>query len=427
LATGCSGGTLAALRQLSRHGLKVSVIASRPLAAAAWSRHAFKVYRAPAEKNSEQFLSCLMQIGMASRNTVLLPTSDETAWLYASNQTVLKKHFRLHQPSVTTMRRILDKKQLSDAAVSAGLRVLPTWGPRTLDEVVAASPNLLYPILIKPRTQVHRANNDKGTVAHTPPELIEKYRAFVAREHTDSTDENLPDANIPLLQHFVDSALKNVYSISGYIDETGGLFVTRHARKIFQRSMPAGVGVCFEGLPANPALSESVRGLCKELGYFGIFEAEFISFADGYAIIDFNPRLFNQAGMDAYRGMPLPLMAYLDAAGETDALRKTVQEALEDDRDAPAIFYDRFTLWAILFARALTGRARPGERVRWREWKKLNRANTVHFVSDRKDPLPGLIHVLSEVFLGLKSVRRFIRSTPRAPNEVKPLNTEVPA
>ena len=52
----------------------------------------------------------------------------------------------------------------------------------------------------------------------------------------------------------------------------------------------------------------AVRRLCRELGYFGIFEVEFLWFDGRWAAIDFNPRLFNQIGMDIRRGMPLPLL-----------------------------------------------------------------------------------------------------------------------
>jgi predicted ATP-grasp superfamily ATP-dependent carboligase len=264
-------------------------------------------------------------------------------------------------------------------------------------------------------------------VADSPTELIEKYQAFMSREHPEASDANLPHANIPLLQHFVDIGRKGVHSVSGYVDETGELFVTRHARKVFQRSMPAGVGVCFEAQPANQALSDSVRRLCKELGYFGIFEVEFISFGDSWAIIDFNPRLFNQVAMDGYRGMPLPLMAYLDAAGRTTELREVVEKAQEEASDRPAVFYDRFTLWAILTAKALTGRADPGEREYWREWKRKNRAGTVYFAADASDPIPAIVHAVSEIFLGVKAGRRFLRSTEREMTAVESLIPTVPA
>ena len=90
-------------------------------------------------------------------------------------------------------------------------------------------------------------------------------------------------------------------------------------------------------------------GSVETLGYFGIFEVEFLWFDGRWAAIDFNPRLFNQIGMDIRRGMPLPLLACLDAAGETALLREAVAKAQEED-DEQTVFCDRFTLRAILLA-----------------------------------------------------------------------------
>src|SRR5260221_2742653 len=56
-------------------------------------------------------------------------------------------------------------------------------------------------------------------------------------------------------------------------------------------------------------------GISRELGYFGLFEVEFLSFDGSWPVIDFNPRLYNQIGLDIGRGMPLPLLTCLDALG----------------------------------------------------------------------------------------------------------------
>ena len=39
--------------------------------------------------------------------------------------------------------------------------------------------------------------------------------------------------------------------------------------------------------------------------------------------------------------------------------------------------------------------------------------NTLQATSDENDPMPGVIHALSEIYLGLKAFPRFMRSTPR--------------
>ncbi|SHG98934.1 ATP-grasp domain-containing protein [Bradyrhizobium erythrophlei] len=413
LASAAFGGTIAAVRHLGANKTDVRVVSSHRLGAAAWSRHVAAVFSAPPEGESQRFLERLLEIGAANPGQVLLPTSDETAWLYTENAAELGRYFCLLQPSTATLLNILDKKLFADAATRAGLDVLPSWDPRSIDDVAALAPILPYPILIKPRTHVHRLRNDKGVVVYSAIELIDQYQRFVDREQARAADNSVvPDASLPILQQFVRVGSEGVHSVTGFIDRTGELFVTRCATKVFQRSQPVGVGVCFESRPSSPALSDAVRRLCRTLGYFGIFEVEFLWFDGRWAVIDFNPRLFNQIGMDIRRGMPLPLLACLDAAGETALLRDAVAKAQEED-DEQTVFCDRFTLRAILLAKTATGQISGADRAYWRAWMKQHAANTVDFTADNSDPIPGVVHALSEIYLGLKSFPRFVRSTRR--------------
>ena len=251
LATAAAGGTIAAVRCLGARGVDVDVVSSERLGAAAWSRYAKRTFSAPPESDSQRFLERLLAIGKANPGRILLPTSDETAWIYAENAPLLGRHFRLYHPPITSLRRILDKKLFSDAAISAGLSVLPCWDPSSFEELAELAPKLPFPILIKPRTHVHRVRNDKGVVVDSAHELIRQYRRFVDREQGRATDTPLlPDARQPILQKFVRVRGEGVLSITGFIDRTGELFVTRAARKVFQRSQPVGVGVCFEAQPS---------------------------------------------------------------------------------------------------------------------------------------------------------------------------------
>jgi D-aspartate ligase len=270
---------------------------------------------------------------------------------------------------------------------------------------------LPYPILIKPRTQLYRRSNDKGIVVNSADELNTQCARLFKRELKD-TNLLLGDANI-ILQRFVGGA-SQVHSVSGFIDRTGELFITRHSAKVFQRSQPVGVGVCFESQAPNPALSDSVRNLCRELGYFGIFEVEFLWFEGRWNVIDFNPRLFSQVGMDVERGSPLPLFAYLDAAGQADDLQSAVKQAQSDPDDVEVVFYDRFTFAALLIAQWLTSRISPWDRAYWRAWKRQKK-HVVDFAYDSADRWPGFVHAISEIYLGLMAFPRFLRLTPQIP------------
>jgi D-aspartate ligase len=413
-ASASAGGTIAAARCLGGNGYDVGVLAHRPFSAAAWSRRVSRTYAVAAENDTARFLSRLQQVGALVPGQILLPTSDETAWLYALHAGSLASHFRADPPPLATLKRILDKKLFAEAATAAGVDSLPIWDPQSIDELTALAPTLPYPVLIKPRTHVHRLHNDKGVVAQSPAELLSEYARFAAREQVQLADNpHMPDARRPILQQFVDVAHDGVYSVSGFIDRSGDLFVTRRAVKVFLRSYPVGVGVCFEALPADPQLSERVRRLCDELGYHGIFEVEFLRRGDEWAVIDFNPRLFNQLGMELYRGMPLPLFACLAAMGETAQLREAVHRAQAHDENLPAVFYDAFTLRMILAARRVTGRITPEELAYWKQWRARHAAHRVDVAASKSDPLLGVVHACSEVYLGLRAMPRFLRLAPR--------------
>jgi predicted ATP-grasp superfamily ATP-dependent carboligase len=382
-------------------------------------------YLVPREGDSRRFLDRLLAIGSTAPGRILLPTSDETAWLYTENASLLGEFFRIYQPSVTSMRRILDKKLLADAATSAGLTTLPSWEPQKLEEVAALAPSLPYPVLIKPRTHVHRLRNDKGIVVRSALDLVHEFQRFISREGIGHGTGTPPEScGLPILQQFVSLVDEGICSVSGFIDRTGELFVTRCATKTFQRSQPVGVGVCFDSLPTDPVLSDAVRRLCLELEYFGIFEVEFLRFNGDWAIIDFNPRLFNQIGLDIMRGMPLPLIGCLAAANETTALQEVVTNAKTEQENESAVFCDRFTLRAILMARALTGRISRKERTRWRTWMERNAACAVDLAKDDGDPMPAIIHGISEIYLGIKAIPRFLRVTPRVSSQTARVSIE---
>jgi D-aspartate ligase len=80
---------MAAVRHLAAHDIDVRVVSSHRLGAAAWSRHAARAYSAPPENESQRFIERLLAIGAADPGQILLPTSDETAWLYMENADLL--------------------------------------------------------------------------------------------------------------------------------------------------------------------------------------------------------------------------------------------------------------------------------------------------------------------------------------------------
>ena len=401
-------GTLAAVRQLGSVGVKVIVAGNRILDAARWSNHASRFVYCPPVEETDRFLEWLVAYGVRAPGHVLLPTSDRTAFLFSSNLKLLGSYFQLYQPTVETMIMILDKKRLAEACTQVGLHIVPSWFPSSEDELYALANRLPYPLLIKPRSQVRRLGRDKGTIVRNPDDLPSAYRAFAGRERYLDDLSELSDADMPMLQRFAEGANEAVYSVAGFIDRAGEMIAARGVNKILQRMPPVGIGVCFEAAPLDDILVEATRRLCREVGYFGVFEIEFLRFNDGWAVIDFNPRFYHQMGFDIARGLALPIWAYLGACGQEALLRSDMSRA-GVPAGSPTAFCDGFTFRALLAAMMITGRLNKSEVARWKGWYKDHRARTIDAAMASRDRLPGFVHVVSEVTLGLAALPRFLR------------------
>jgi predicted ATP-grasp superfamily ATP-dependent carboligase len=416
LATARAGGTLAAVRSLGAKGIPVTVLASQFLAAARWSRFTASAQAMPAE-NDPRFLERLCALGAARPGQVLLPTSDQTAWLYAREQDTLCSHFRTYLPPLEVIETVLDKARLADLGRRAGVPVIDTWAPGSPAEAAKLAPQLTYPVLIKARSHIERQGNHKGLLVHDAEGFVQAYARMVSLENAAQRQAGLPDVPPPVVQRFVPMGREGVCSVSGFIDRTGTLFVSRVSAKVFLRMQPAGVGVCYEARPPSAELSEAARKLCLAAGFFGAFEIEFVRWGAGWAPIDFNPRLFSQVGLDVARGMPLPHLLWLAALDRRDELAQAVEAARAAESDPAAhALYDRFTLGTMLTAMAVTKRATKAERAYWHDWRRTHAPMAVDYAWDRRDLLPGLVHAASEILLGLRALPRFLRAAmPAAP------------
>jgi D-aspartate ligase len=143
-----------------------------------------------------------------------------------------------------------------------------------------------------------------------------------------------------------------------------------------------------------------------------------------WALIDFNPRLFNQIGLDIYRQMPLPLLACLDAFGDHRGLNEAVGRALAYDQSQPAIIQDGYTLRAVLLAQAFVSASGRAQRNDWNAYMKRHASHAVDFAADGRDRLPALIHAISETLLGLRAIPRFLRARARSSVSTRPKAAE---
>jgi predicted ATP-grasp superfamily ATP-dependent carboligase len=405
-------GTLAATRCLGARGVAVTLAGGSPLAPARWSRYARHLVEGPDLREPAAILEWLRAFGRKEERHVLYPTSDELAWLIALHRDELSAWFDLYSPSIDALENLLDKRALHRFAEAAGIPSPGTWCPQDEAEVVRLGPQLRYPLLLKPRTQVFSRTHGKGRRVESPGELpaalrVEREAAAYAKELL----ARIPDAGMPMLQAWAADASRAVYTVSGFSGRAGKLFCARASRKILQRPLDLGVGICFEDAALDPDLELRLQRLCVLAGYQGAFDIEFLEVGGRKMLIDFNPRFYNQMAFEVDRGLPAPWLVWLGATGREKTLEAAVWSARSYHYPHGAIYCDRVATMHQLFWQRLFGTASSAEARRWRVWFGAHKDVRTDPMGCTGDRGPQIAEALGELTGALRHPRAFLRKT----------------
>lgn len=405
-------GTLAAARCLGRRGIDVALADGGWLSRTAASRYVRTRLRAPDCLDGAAFVEWL-RAERSLHGRVLFPTSDDLAYVFARHRDVLSEHYRLYVPDHQRITRILNKKLLYETCRCVGIDYPTTWFPRCEEEVKRIAAKLDIDVLLKPKTQVQFASGQKGLEIPKGNNLLSGFRGF--REsflHGDEIRRQDPDIAMPMIQAFLDEAVSGIYSITGFADGTGRPPLVRAARKVLQRPRRLGVGLCFESATVQPALVERIGALCQELGYFGVFEIEFIEHEGAFLLIDFNPRGYGQMAFEEARGLPLPYLYYLSASGDHDRLtREWTQAAAWQPRGQYAFCHTRL-LRLVRTAQSIT-RVVGHAPEPWDDWLDRHASNLIDAVESVDDSRPTWADALSHIGTFVRHPRSFLRSLAR--------------
>lgn len=407
LVEGTFYGTLAAARCYGRAGIPVILADSRPLTQTRWSRFVSKTVRMPPVTKVDTFLDWLVDFGRNNPGLFLYSTTDDMSWVFASRAEELSKVFTLYQPPLSAIVQLLDKRRLLAACELLGIDAPRTYFPETDAQLRELAQTVPMPLLVKPRTQMLLQSKSKGYLCSDRADLVAAYERFrAANTYGDEVLRFDPTIARPMLQAYHPEAMVDTYSLSGFIDQTGDVFVVRGARKVFQRPRQLGVGLCFKGLPVIPKLKDQIHRLARHVGYYGAFETEFVHIASTgqHLLIDFNPRFYGQMGFEVARDMPLPTLVYHAARGLAgdDLLRAAGhKDPSEDDYH----FANRWVLELVMLTQSLSGRLRREDRRALQQMLHDPNARYVDAVRERADAGP----FVADLILNMKHFARHPR------------------
>jgi D-aspartate ligase len=402
-------GTLAAVRALGRAGIPITTADPRRLAVSAGSKYTNVRARCPSVRDTDRFLEWLIDFGTRHGKHVLLPTSDDTAWVYSLHREELSRHFYLASPPIDVIYRILNKRSLYRDAVEAGLETPRTWFPETAADLERSGREARFPVVVKPRTQVMFKTQSKGIFVESADQLASRYAEFSRQAFEARLLDRDPCASQPMVQEFFSEAATGIYNISAFVHR-GRLCGARAARKLLQQPRRLGTGICFEETPVASELAAGLERLAAKAGFNGVFEAEFIIAQEHAILIDFNPRFYNQMGFDIARGLPLPSLAYYDALGDHEQLEKICESVRAPAEPDDRVYVDLFALRLLLLAQNLAGVLSNAEKKRWTDWYEKHRDRCTYAVIDAADKRPAWLAAVKHIVRYGRHPRNFLTS-----------------
>lgn len=308
-----------------------------------------------------RYVAALARAAEELRVLAVLPGTEVGMVALAGTASAFPPGVALGAPERDTVARATDKLELARLAADAGLATPPTLRT-TLAEAQSAAARVDLPAIVKaPRTS-------------TPTKTGGLAAAHVMRV---STREQLLEAirSLPGDLALIQPALEGELVAASGVAWCGEVVAIVHqvARRIF----PPGCGISAyaETVPGDPALEDGVRRLIGELGWSGIFQAQFVASGGTSYLIDLNPRIYGSMALAVAAGLNLPAIwadLLLGRPPRIGAYRPGVRFRSEE-RDLAA-----------LGAATLTG-----------DWRTAlgvlrPRRHTTHAVAALRDPLPLL-------------------------------------
>jgi predicted ATP-grasp superfamily ATP-dependent carboligase len=404
-------GTLAAVRSLGRAGVKVVTVDPSRISHSRYSRYSSQHLTCPAFEQSSAWAEWLLRKGRVGPRRAIYATSDAVSFALARYRYELIADFQLYQPGLDTIMSILDKGLLMQNAQAVGIETPPTWSPQNSAEAAKIAKDAGGTVLIKPRSQLAQRTKTKGTVVKSRGQYIRSvFDSYMKDQSTNSEfAKQCAVTMTPLIQQYFPLATENVYSLSGFRERIGGGVIMRAARKILQQPRSIGIGLCFEPALVDPLLADQAKRLCERIGYYGVFELEFI-LAEGKAmLIDFNGRFYHQIAFDIARGMELPALAYAAATRNQADVTRLMAHGNSGKHDDVAGFCNHFVLATMVKMQRILQTMSRKDAARWLNWSRGSQGPMIDAVKDSHDVLPAFVDVAQYLLHSLRHPRAFVR------------------
>jgi len=285
---------VAAARGLARAGYEVTVTSSQRSAAGFWSRAAKQRLLLPdARVDQLGFLEQLEDTLERQRHDVFLPGTEASMLAASAGRERLERLTHLGIPPGEVVEQSLDKGALMEVAAASGIASPKGTVSRDWTELDAAARNFGFPFVLKPQRSLVSTGD-----------ALRHFGAVLVRDELE-LEKRIGQFGFPVIVQHTERGAP-VYSFGGVY--AGGRLLACVFARYFRTWPPeAGSASYAETRSLDPALTEQVASLIREIGWEGIFELELLQLEDGrFAVIDLNPRVYGSLSLALKAGANLP-------------------------------------------------------------------------------------------------------------------------
>jgi predicted ATP-grasp superfamily ATP-dependent carboligase len=321
------------------------------------------------------FVAAVAETAARIGAVAVIPDSEPALHALAGQDDRFAAGITVGAPSAEVVARATDKAALMRIAPSLGLTV-PATSIVTREQLERNDVEVTFPAIVKPvRT---RTRGEKGALEHGAAHHVST--PFALREATNE----LP-GDAWLVQEVVHGELGAI----GGVAWNGNLVCGVHqvARRIWP--YPGGSAYAVTVHP-NVRLEQALDRLLGQLGWSGLFQAQFIHAPYGDYLIDFNPRMYGSLALAVGAGANLPAI-WLDLLLGRDPVIPRYRVGARfrsEEKDVQILLRE--------LAHGDRSAALAG---------LLPRRNTAHAILTVRDPLPALVSIAKVRDRGLERLR----------------------
>lgn len=298
--------TLTFTLSLGRRGIPLSFYGR---GAGRWSRYCTWRRSCPPVEDAERFVPWLEDRVRSGEISRVAPTTDLVAYYLALLRHLFAPEVQRTIAPLEEIERCLIKTRFANACQRVGQAVPAALAPEDPQDALAAAEQLGYPLILKPKSHLAVGTAERGAIVRDRRELLAAFRSYPVVPGQEVIARRYPEVLWPLLQRYIPSARRRVYSVTGFKDSQSGIVAAALSVKRWQ--WPPDTGTSTSQVSYNNAtiIAAGMAAVDKLLSR-GLFELELLVDDSQLLAIDLNPRAFGFIALDLALGNDLPWLWY---------------------------------------------------------------------------------------------------------------------